>query len=75
MSLRRIGRSFLQFKNFLEYKSIGVRTVGAVGAAAPPVFGQEVQAMHYAVHSQYSETKTSFYQPHAQFLFADAMTR
>ena len=30
------------------YKDIGVGTVGAVGAAAPPILGQGVQTMHYA---------------------------
>ena len=46
---------------------IGVGTVGAVGAAAPPIFGQGVQAMpNIIMHPQYSETNTSFYQTQAQ---------
>ena len=33
------------------FSVIGVGTVGAVGAAAPPIFGQGVQTVHYIIAS------------------------
>ena len=40
--------TFFAWRFILYEKCIGVGTVGAVGAAAPPIFGQGVQTMHYA---------------------------
>ena len=46
-------------------KTIGVGTVGAVGAAAPPIFGQGVQTMHSAPPMFGDDNP--FYQTQAQY--------
>ena len=61
------------YNNVLTKEAIiGVGTVGAVGAAAPPIFGQWVQTMHYAP-PMFSD-ENLFFRRKRNYLFTDVMS-